>query len=48
MAKAPVPIEHAIQLMLLEYLRYQRDYVWPNNSGALRNRRGIPVRFGKW
>jgi hypothetical protein len=39
--------EHNVQLQLMEYLAYKPVYVWRNNSGALRDKRGIPVRFGK-
>jgi hypothetical protein len=45
--KLDQPTEHAIQLQLMEYLAHKPVYVWRNNSGALRDRRGIPVRFGK-
>lgn len=41
------PSEHAIQLQLMEYLAYKNVMVWRNNSGALQDRRGRLVRFGK-
>ncbi len=41
------PTEHAIQLQIMEYLALKGIYAWRNNSGTLRDRRGIPVRFGK-
>jgi len=47
MAKLPTPTEHHIQLGLIEYLSYKNVYIWRNNSGALPDKRGIPVRFGK-
>lgn len=31
----------------MEYLALKGIYCWRNNSGMLRDRRGIPVRFGK-
>ncbi len=39
--------EHAIQLQIMEYLALKGIFAWRNNSGTLRDRRGIPVRFGK-
>ncbi len=39
--------EHNVQLQILEYLALKGIYCWRNNSGMLRDRRGIPVRFGK-
>jgi hypothetical protein len=47
MAKLPEASEHAIQIELQEYLTLKGIYCWRNNSGALIDRRGIPVRFGK-
>ena len=39
--------EHAVQLQLMEYLAYKPVFVWRNNSGALPDKRGVLLRFGK-
>jgi hypothetical protein len=43
----PEASEHSIQIAIQEYLTLKGIYCWRNNSGALIDRRGIPVRFGK-
>ena len=50
MARAYVPRESAIQGQILAYLQVRKDVVamaWRNNSGALRDRTGRLVRYGK-
>lgn len=39
--------EHQVQLVIQEYLALKGIYCWRNNSGVLRDRRGVPVHFGK-
>ncbi len=47
MAKLPLLTERNIQKQLMDYLSYKNVYVWRNNSGALPDRRGRLVFFGK-
>ncbi len=46
MQKLPEESEHSIQISIQNYLTLRGIYCWRNNSGALRDSRGIPVRFG--
>jgi hypothetical protein len=39
--------EGAVVKACLEYLTLRGAFVWRNNSGALRNKKGRPVFFGK-
>jgi len=45
--KIPGPSESAIQTQILTYLGHKQVFVWRNNSGALINPKGRPVRFGR-
>lgn len=47
MARLPEPSEHSIQLGIQQYLTLKGIYHWRNNSGALPDRNGRIVRFGK-
>lgn len=47
MAKLPSLTESNVQKQLVDYLSYKNVYVWRNNSGALQDRFGRLVRFGK-
>ncbi len=47
MPKLSEDSEHSIQITIQNYLTLRGIYCWRNNSGALIDKRGIPVRFGK-
>jgi hypothetical protein len=47
MPKLPSPTEHEVQLAIQAYLALQGHFCWRNNSGALPDKRGRLVRFGR-